>query len=90
MPSYKVVLFHDISNVPQQQYMTEQMNAIKNSFPDLTVELANSTDSRLALYSNISQRMPCIMVFKDNARMQVKHAKLQHPEAINWIRTFTQ
>ena len=87
MPTYKIVLFHDISDIPQQQYMNEQKNAIINSFPDVTVELANSADPRLALYSNISQRMPCIMVFKGEARMQVKHEKLGHPEAINWVRS---
>lgn len=90
MPTYKVVLFYDTTDVPQQQYMKEQMNAIKNSLPELSVELAPSTDFRLALYSTIPQRMPCIMIFKNDARMQTKHAKLQHPEAINWIRSRIQ
>lgn len=90
MPSYKVVLFHDVSDIPQQQYMKEQQEAIKNLLPEITVELVDSTDPRLALYSTIAQRMPCVMIFKDNARMQVKHAKLQHSEAINWIRSRVQ
>jgi len=86
MPTYKVVLFHDVANIPEKQYMSEQKNAIQNSLPSLTVELANSGDARLAKYTTNPTRMPCIIVFKDDARMAVKHAKLKHPDVINWIK----
>lgn len=90
MPTYSLVLFYDISNIPQKLYMEEQRRAIVNSFPDLTVEVVDSTDVRLSLYSTTPQRVPCLMIFKNNARMQTKHAKLQHSEAINWVRAFIQ
>ena len=83
MPNYKVVLFTDSIH---QQYMTEQQEAIKKAFPDLTVELVDYTDSRFALYGT-KQRVPCIMTFKGDARMQSKHAKLQHVEAVAWVRS---
>jgi len=81
MPNYKVVLFTDSVH---QQYMTEQKQAINNSLPDLPVEVVDHTDSRLAKFSD-KNRVPCIMVFKDEARMQTRHSKLQHSEAVNWI-----
>ncbi len=81
MPNYKVVLFTDSINL---QYMIEQKQAINNSLRDLAVEVVDYTDSRLAKFSD-KNRVPCIMVFKDEARMQTRHSKLQHSEAVNWI-----
>lgn len=90
MPTYKVVLFYDISNSTQQQYMKEQQQAIKNSLPEISVDLTDSNDSRLSLYGKYPDRTPCILILKDGARMQAKHSKLQHSEAINWIRSRVQ
>jgi len=81
MPNYKVLLFTDSVH---QQYMTEQQAAISNSLSDLAVELVDYTDSRFAKFSN-KNRVPCIMIFKDEARMQARHSKLSHSEAANWI-----
>ena len=81
MPNYKVVLFTDSIH---QSYMNTQKEAIENALPDVSIELVDYTDSRLSLYGN-SQRVPCIMIFKDGQRMQSRHSKLSHAEAINWI-----
>jgi hypothetical protein len=81
MPNYKVVLFTDSINL---QYMIEQKQAINNSLPDLAVEVVDYTDFRLALYST-NQRVPCIMIFKDESRMRSRHAKLSHTDAITFI-----
>ena len=84
MPSYKLVLFSDNIN---QQYMSEQKKAIENAIPSLVTELSDSDDSRLALYAKHPNRMPCLMLFKDDARMQSRHTKRSHEEIINWIKT---
>ena len=84
MPSYKLVLFSDNIN---QQYMSEQKKAIENAMPSLVTELSDSNDSRLALYAKHPDRMPCLMLFKDDARMQSRHTKRSHEEIINWIKT---
>ena len=81
MSNYKVVLFTDSVH---QQYMTEQQEAISNSLSDLVIELVDYTDSRFAKFSN-KNRVPCIMIFKGEARMQSKYSKLSHSDAINWI-----
>ena len=83
MANYKVVLF---TNDLLRQYMNEQKLAIEKALPDVTTELAEENDSRLALYSKTPKRMPCIMLFKDNARMLVKHAKREHSEIVDWIK----
>lgn len=83
MASYKVVFF---TNDLLRQYMNEQKLAIENALPDVTTELAEDNDSRLSLYSKTPKRMPCIMLFKDDARMLVKHAKRQHTEIVDWIK----
>jgi hypothetical protein len=84
MPNYKVVLFSDPVT---QQYMKEQEQAINNALPSVTTEQATHEDSRLQLYSKYHSRMPCLMIFKDGARMQTKHAKRNHAEIIAWIKT---
>jgi len=81
MPNYKVVLFSDLVHL---QYMTEQKQAINNHLPDLSVEVVDYTDSRFAKFSN-KNRVPCIMLFKDESRMQSRHSKLSHSEVVNWI-----
>ena len=83
MANYKVVFF---TNDLHRQYMNEQKLAIENALSDVSTELAEEDDSRLPLYSKTPKRMPCIMLFKDNARMLVKHAKRQHNEIIDWIK----
>jgi len=84
MPKYKCVLFSDSVN---QQYMIDQELAINHALPDVTTEQASSDDSRLALYSKIPTRMPCLMIFKDGSRMQTKHTKQSHEQIINWIKS---
>lgn len=84
MPNYKVVLFTDSIH---QSYMTSQKEAIKKALPDVTIELVDHTDSRLALFTT-SQRVPCIMILKDDARMDAKHAKLSHADATNWVTSY--
>ena len=83
MANYKAVFF---TNDLLRQYMNEQKLAIENALPDVTTELAEDDDSRLALYSKTPKRMTCIMLFKDNARMLVKHAKREHSEIVDWIK----
>ncbi len=84
MPTYKVVLFSDSIH---QQYMNEQQRAINDALPDVTTEVANHEDSRLALFAKHATRMPCIIIFKDGARMQSRHAKRDHDKIVTWIRS---
>jgi len=82
MPNYKAVIF---TNSIHEQYMTEQQQAINNAISSLATELVDYTDPRFALYSS-KERVPCVMIFKDDARMQSKYSKLPHNDMINWIK----
>ena len=82
MSTYSVLIFTDSVH---KQYMTEQQKAIDNAISKVTSELVNHTDSRHAHFST-KQRVPCVMIFKDGARMQAKHSKISHDEMINWIK----
>ena len=84
MPNYKVVLFSDSIH---QQYMIDQELAINDALPEVSTEQADYTDSRLALYSPTPTRMPALLVLKDGARMQIKHAKRTHEEIVTWIQS---
>ena len=84
MPSYKCVLFSDSVT---KQYMIDQELAINHALPDVVTEQAEANDARLALYSKTPTRMPCLMIFKDGARMQTKHAKRDHDQIVTWIKT---
>jgi hypothetical protein len=84
MPSYKVVLFSDSIH---QQYMINQEQAINLALPQVATEQATHEDARLALYSTTPNRVPALLVLKDGARMQVKHAKRSHEEIVAWIQS---
>ena len=70
-----------------QQYMIDQELAINLAIPQVATEQATHEDARLALYSKTPSRMPCLMIFKDGARMQTKHAKRSHEEIVIWIQS---
>jgi len=78
------VLFSDSIH---QQYMIDQELAINLAIPQVATEQATHEDARLALYSKTPTRMPCLMIFKDGARMQTKHAKRDHNQVVTWIKT---
>ena len=84
MPNYKVVLFSDSIH---QQYMIDQELAINDALPQVATEQATHEDARLSLYSATPTRVPALLVLKDGARMQIKHAKRGHEEIVNWIKS---
>lgn len=84
MPTYKCVLFSDSIH---QQYMIDQELAINNAIPQVATEQATHEDARLALFSTTPTRMPALLILKDGARMQIKHAKRSHEEIVAWIQS---
>ena len=70
-----------------QQYMIDQEQAINNAIPQVATEQATHEDARLALYSTTPTRMPALLILKDGARMQIKHAKRSHEEIVTWIQS---
>ena len=73
-----------------QQYMIDQELAINLAIPQVATEQATHEDARLALYSTTPARMPALLILKDGAKMQIKHAKRSHEEIVAWIQSISQ
>jgi hypothetical protein len=88
MPTYKIVLFADDSQPTQVQYMKNQRKAIEDAIPALVVEETNQDDPRLKRYSLRSRanRLPAILVLKDDFKVQIRNFKLDNSQVIAWIK----
>ena len=84
--SHKLVGFAHSSNSVIKQYITNQLSAISNEFEGLATEMCDETDSRLARYCVKADRLPCLMLFKNDSHKKHIHAKLSNEKAINWTR----
>lgn len=82
----KLVAFTHSSDLLTSEYIKDQLEAIKMSFPELETEQVNETDPRLVQYSWYPDRFPCFIMFENGLRKSVLHAKLHDHEAIDWVR----
>lgn len=85
---FKVVGFADSSNSHQTDYVKNQIDAIKNSFPEVAFELQNELSPLLQRHSR-QKRFPCYMVFKNDVYKDIKQGKLNNNQALDWIRLTT-
>ena len=60
--------------------------AIGNNISNLETELANGNDSRLQRYCKKPNRIPCLMVFKNDVHLNHVHAKFNATEALTWVK----
>ena len=86
MMSHKLVGFAHSSNSVIKQYITNQLSAISNEIEGLATEMGDETDSRLARYCVKADRLPCLMLFKNDTHKNHIHAKLSNEKAINWTK----
>ena len=64
--SHKLIGFADSSNSVITQYIKDQLSAIKNEIEGLATEISDETDSRLKRHTKTPERMPCLMLFKND------------------------
>ena len=81
--SHKLVGFADSIN---SVYIQNQLQSIANQISGLEIELANEGDRRLQRYCKKPNRMPCLMVFKNDVHLNHVHAKFNAAEALAWVR----
>ena len=81
--SHKLVGFADSQT---SSYIQNQLQAIVNQISGLEIELANEGDRRLQRYCKKPNRMPCLMVFKNDVHLNHAHAKFNEKEALAWVR----
>ena len=84
--SHKLVGFAHSSNSINTDYIKDQLSAISNEIEGLATEFADETDSRLIRYCEKPDRLPCLMLFKNDIHKTHIHAKMTQDRAINWTR----
>ena len=84
--SHKLIGFANSSNSIETQYITDQLSAISNEIEGLATEASNESDSRLKRHSRTPDRMPCLMLFKNDTYKIHIHAKMTTDYAINWTK----
>ena len=84
--THKLVGFAHSSNSVITQYITNQLLAISNEIEGLATEMCDETDYRLARYCENAERLPCLMLFKNDVHKKHIHAKLSNERAINWTK----
>ena len=81
--SHKLVGFADSET---SSYIENQLQSIANDISGIETELADENDSRLQRYCKKPNRMPCLMVFKNDVHLNHAHAKFNAKEALTWVR----
>jgi len=84
--THKLVGFANSSNSLITQYITDQLSAISNEIDGLATEISDENDSRLTQYTNLPTRLPCLILFKNDAYKKHIHAKLDNNQAISWVK----
>ena len=84
--SHKLVGFAHSSNSINTQYIKDQLLAIANEIEGLATEFADETDSRLIRYCQKPDRLPCLMLFKNDTHKIHINAKMTQDRAINWTK----
>lgn len=84
--AHKIVGFAHSSNSLNTEYIKSQLLAITNAITGLQSEFANESDSRLATYCPKADRLPCLMLFKNDAHKTHINAKLSNEKAIEWTK----
>ncbi len=81
--SHKLVGF---VNSETSSYIENQLQSIANDISGIETELADENDARLKRYCRKWNRIPCLMVFKNDVHLNHVHAKFNAKEALTWVR----
>ena len=84
--AHKLVGFAHSSNDTNTQYIKTQLTAISNDISGLATEFADENDSRLTRHTRKPDRLPCLMLFKNDTYKAHVHAKFNYTDALNWTR----
>ena len=84
--THKLVGFAHSSNSLNTEYIKKQLLAISNTIESLATEFGNENDSRLSTHCPKPDRLPCLMLFKNDAHKVHINAKLSNEKAIAWTK----
>lgn len=84
--AHKLIGFAHSANSINTQYIKDQLLAIANEIEGLETEFADETDSRLRRWCKKPDRLPCLMLLKNDAHKKHKNAKLSFEAALDWTK----
>ena len=85
--AHKIVGFA-FSNSNNLSYIKNQLDAIKNSFPNLEIEVSDETDLRLdRLKSKASNLFPLYIIYKNGVYKMHRTGKYDNTQIIDWLNT---
>ena len=85
--AHKIVGFA-FSNSNNLSYIKNQLDAIKESFPNLETEVSDETDLRLErLKSKASNLFPLYIIYKNGVYKMHRSGKYDNTQIIDWLNT---
>ena len=85
--AHKIVGFA-FSNSNNLSYIKNQLDAIKESFPNLETEVSDETDLRLErLKSKASNLFPLYIIYKNGVYKMHRTGKYDNTQIIDWLNT---
>ena len=85
--AHKIVGFA-FSNSNNLSYIKNQLDAIKNSFPNLEIEVSDETDLRLErLKTKASNLFPLYIIYKNGVYKMHRTGKYDNTQIIDWLNT---
>lgn len=85
--AHKIVGFA-FSNSNNLSYIKNQLDAIKESFPNLETEVSDETDLRLdRLKSKASNLFPLYIIYKNGVYKVHRSGKYDNTQIIDWLNT---
>ena len=83
--SHNLVAYVYSSDSQMLEYINNQIQTIRISFPELSIEISNETDARLPLHTTKPDRFPAFMIFEHDVFKAVVHGKFDNPELFAWV-----
>jgi hypothetical protein len=85
--SKTLIAVSDSTNPVISEYVQNQLEAIKNLYPELTIEHVNETNEIMDRYARYPNRLPAFFVLKNGARMSSLQAKVTTEQLIDWFKS---
>jgi hypothetical protein len=83
--SHKLVAFTYSLDPVMQEYVQNQLQAVKQAITELNIELSNEQDNRLSLYSTKTGRFPVFMLFDGDIYQTILYGKFDNNFLVSWI-----
>ena len=85
--SKTLVAVSDSSNQLMIEYVQNQLDAILQLHPELTVQHVNENDDIMQRYARYPGRLPAFFVLKNGARMSSLQSKVSTEQLIDWFKS---